>query len=158
MMQQKSVYDFNVPSAHNPDNRFHPKFDGKNWSCDCRHFKEYKTHCRHILEKRLELKNRGMFNGPNYEPMLDEIRLQKQLARIFTLMTDGEWRTLKEIQEETGDPAASISAQLRHLRKKRFGSHTVDKRHSGDDTSGLWEYRLIVNKDANVVVEGNEKT
>lgn len=148
---QTDVFDFDVPSAHNQDDRFHVRFDGKNWSCDCDHFKIYKTHCRHILEKRLEFKHRGMYNGPVYEPMLDEIRLRKQSARIFRLMIDGEWRTLKEINEETKDPPASISAQLRHFRKRRFGSHTVDKRRIGDDIGGLWEYRLIVNEKTKMV-------
>jgi hypothetical protein len=70
-------------------------------------------------------------------------------------MCDGEWRTLSEINEGTksernplGDPPASISAQLRHFRKKRFGSHLVDKRRRGDDAGGLWEYRLVVNEKA----------
>ncbi|KKL56177.1 hypothetical protein LCGC14_2247980, partial [marine sediment metagenome] len=36
--------------------------------------------------------------------------------------------TLCEIEDLTGDPPASISAQLRHLRKERFGAHTVERR------------------------------
>jgi len=138
--------DISVPSAHNPEKRFHPHFDGKNWICDCKHYKIYKTPCRHILERKLELE-RGqprIFNGPAYEPILDDLRLKGQMLRIVILMIDGEWRTLDEIKEETGDPPASISAQLRHLRKKRFGSHVVDKRRRGDDTNGLWEYHLIL--------------
>ena len=151
MIQDQLELEFDVPSAHNPDKRFHPKFDGNNWTCDCEHFKKYKTHCRHILEKRLEFKHRGMYNGPVYEPMLDEIRLTKQSLRIFKLMADGEWRTLNEIKTVTKDPPASISAQLRHFRKLRFGKHTVDKRRCWDDISGLWEYRLIVNENIKMV-------
>ena len=135
-----------VRSAHNPDKRFHPYFNGKNWVCDCRHYEKFKTDCRHILEKKLE-KERWqprIFNGPSYEPVLDDMRLKGQMLRIVELMIDGEWRSLNEINEETGDPPASISAQLRHLRKPRFGSHIVDKRRRGDDTTGLWEYRLIL--------------
>lgn len=41
-----------------------------------------------------------------------------------------------------GDPAASVSAQLRHLRKPRFGGFVVEKRPRGDRERGLWEYRL----------------
>ena len=92
---------------------------------------------------RRNLKPR-IFNGPSYEPVLDDMRLKGQMLRIVELMIDGEWRSLNEINEETGDPPASISAQLRHLRKPRFGSHIVDKRRRGDDTTGLWEYRLIL--------------
>jgi DNA-binding transcriptional regulator GbsR (MarR family) len=61
------------------------------------------------------------------------------------LMRDGRWRTLDEIARSTGDPHASISAQLRHLRKARFGEHTVDKRARGDRRQGLFEYRVQVN-------------
>lgn len=79
------------------------------------------------------------FDGPAYDPALDQRRLTGQLLRIATLMADGRWRTLPEIEAATGDPAASISAQLRHLRKPRFGAHIVDKRRR---TQGLWEYRV----------------
>lgn len=86
------------------------------------------------------------FNGPVYEPKHDQVRLSGQIERVYRAMSDGEWRTLDEIAGITGDPHASISAQLRHLRKPRFGSHMVDKRARGDRDMGLWEYRLIVNK------------
>ena len=60
-------------------------------------------------------------------------------------MRNGNWYTLEDIETETGDPQASISAQLRHLRKVRFGGHTIEKRRKGSEKSGLWEYRLKVN-------------
>jgi uncharacterized protein YueI len=60
-------------------------------------------------------------------------------------MQDGEWRTLAEIETITGDPQASISAQLRHLRKKRFGYHTVNKQRRACYL-GTFEYQLIVNE------------
>ncbi len=80
------------------------------------------------------------FNGPDYSPERDQARLTGQIQRIYGLMRDGQWRTLHEIQDVTGDPEASISAQLRHLRKDRFGSYDVQKRRRGD--RGLWEYRI----------------
>ena len=83
------------------------------------------------------------FNGPNAEH--DQARLVGQVQRVFNCMRDGVWRTLSEIEGITGDPQASISAQLRHLRKERFGSHSVEKRLRGEHDSGLWEYRLDVN-------------
>jgi len=58
-------------------------------------------------------------------------------------MASGTWRTLSEIETITGDPQASISAQLRHLRKARFGSYRIEKQRRGDETSGLFEYRLL---------------
>ena len=91
------------------------------------------------------LKEPMEFDGPSYNPALDQVRLTGQIKRIFDLIKDGKWRTLPEISYETGDPEASISAQLRHLRKTRFGSHVVDKRRRGEETHGLWEYRLTAN-------------
>lgn len=83
------------------------------------------------------------FNGPDYDPSLDHARLTIQIERIRTLMIDGAWRTLAEIEVMTGDPPASISAQLRHLRKERFGSWVVEKQRRGDPADGLYEYRLL---------------
>ena len=82
------------------------------------------------------------FNGPAYEPALDHARLTLQLDRIKRLMLDGVWRAYHEISAITGDPEGSIGAQLRHLRKKRFGSYIVTKRRRGTAKQGLWEYRL----------------
>jgi hypothetical protein len=58
-------------------------------------------------------------------------------------MLDECWRTLDEIAAVTGDPTASISAQLRHLRKPRFGSYIVKKRRRGDLSLGLYEYQVL---------------
>lgn len=84
------------------------------------------------------------FNGPEYDPEFDHKRLTGQLERIYTLMKDGKWRTLSEISMETGDAEASISSQLRHMRKPRFGMHEVNKRSRGDRNVGAWEYQLKV--------------
>lgn len=85
------------------------------------------------------------FNGPDYDPALDNERLTKQAGRIYNLMIDGKWRTLQEIESITGDPQSSISAQIRHLRKPRFGSYIVNKRRRGIPQGGLWEYQLLSN-------------
>jgi len=85
------------------------------------------------------------FDGSDYKPVLDDDRLNDQYHRIFNLMSDGKWRTLQEISFTTGDPQASVSAQLRHMRKPRFGAHIVRKqRVQGRETQGLFEYQLSV--------------
>lgn len=81
--------------------------------------------------------------GPAYDQDLDGERILDQMTRIRETMLDGVWRTLPEINELTGDPPASISAQLRHLRKERFGSYLVEKRRRGEGKRGLWEYRVL---------------
>lgn len=87
------------------------------------------------------------FNGSDYNPELDQVRLSGQIKRVFDLMKDSKYRTLREIERATADPQSSISAQLRHLRKTRFGNHTVLKRHRGEPKNGLYEYCLIINKE-----------
>src|SRR5215831_4572061 len=59
------------------------------------------------------------------------------------------WLTLDELAKLTQYPPASISAQLRHLRKPRFGGFGVEKRQRdsgkllrGEDYGTVWEYRL----------------
>ena len=84
-----------------------------------------------------------IFNGPDYVPVRDNARLKSQLQRVFGLMRDGKWRSLADISLITGDPPASISAQLRHLRKPRFGGYLVDKNYLGN---GLYLYRVLGGK------------
>lgn len=81
------------------------------------------------------------FDGAGYEPRRDHDRLKGQIKRIYDLMSDGRWRTLDDIAAATGDPHASISAQLRHLRKPKFGGHDVERQHIAN---GLHQYRLDV--------------
>src|SRR5678815_2903128 len=77
------------------------------------------------------------FEGPDLD-QADQVRLTNQQARIVAFMASGQWHTLREISDATGAPEASGSAQLRHLRKPRFGSHTIERRHVG---GGLYQYR-----------------
>jgi hypothetical protein len=84
-----------------------------------------------------------IFNGSDYIQERDGKRLTKQFHKIYDLMQDGKYRTLPEISNLLNEPPASISAQLRHLRKEAFGSHTVNKKYEGN---GLYSYQLILNK------------
>lgn len=81
--------------------------------------------------------------GPAYNEQLDGVRVEKQHIKIrdFMLQT-GQWWTLAELHQELNFPEASISAQLRHLRKKRFGAYTVRKRRK-TETGGTWEYKVF---------------
>ena len=91
------------------------------------------------------------FDGRTYEVPKDKIRLNKQGLRVFNAMQDARWRTLGEIEAMTGDPQASISARLRDFRKDRFGAHELQRRRRGHEAKGLFEYRLIVNPNAEIV-------
>lgn len=83
---------------------------------------------------------KARFNGADYQPKRDDVRLTGQINRVFDLMKDCRWRTLDDIATGTGDPMPSISAQLRHLRKERFGGHSVERKHVG---GGLYQYKLV---------------
>lgn len=81
-----------------------------------------------------------------------------QLHTIRDLMLSaarrGAWLTLGEIARLTEFGEASISAQLRHLRKLRHGRHRVEKRLRFERAAGAsgkrrrgevattWEYRV----------------
>jgi len=81
------------------------------------------------------------FNGPDYIPKLDHKRLTTQNQVIRDFMIDGKWRTLQEIENGTGFGQASISAQLRHLKKEKFGGFTLNKQRR--KLAGLFEYQIL---------------
>jgi hypothetical protein len=60
----------------------------------------------------------------------DDLRTQVEVIRDVMLSASdcNTWLTLHEIAEMTRYGEASISAQLRHLRKPAFGGYRVDKR------------------------------
>ena len=82
------------------------------------------------------------FDGADYSSERDKARLTGQIKRVYNLMKDGKFRSLRTIAAQTGDPEASVSAQLRHLRKKRFGSYVVIRARSKAGGS-LYFYQLL---------------
>lgn len=92
------------------------------------------------LEDRA-VKHEPAFDGETYDEERDEARLTGQMARVYELMRDGEWRTLGWIAALCNGSEAGISARLRDLRKEKFGGHTVERQHV---ENGLHRYRLIV--------------
>ena len=81
-----------------------------------------------------------IFTGADYCKKRDYKRLKLQLERIFYLMNKGKWRTLSEIGTLVNASTASVSAQLRNLRKPSFGGFTVERKHI---ENGLYKYRLL---------------
>jgi hypothetical protein len=81
------------------------------------------------------------FDGSTYNHSRDSARLTGQWFRVFNLMQDGVWRTLREISNQTGDSESSVSARLRDFRKPRFGGHTVNREYI---QNGLYRYKLTV--------------
>jgi hypothetical protein len=70
-----------------------------------------------------------------------------QLERIYKVMKVGRWKTLRELSAIVNAPPASTSAQLRNLRKSRYGGYTLLRRKTINRAiSGLYEYKLVVKK------------
>ena len=75
---------------------------------------------------------------------------QREVLRdvMLSAMECNSWLTLRELAQLTQYGEASISAQLRHLRKPKYGSYVVEKRMRRDlvvrdaEHGAIWEYRL----------------
>ncbi len=84
------------------------------------------------------------FDGADYDRDLDELRLTGQLFEVWKVATNrisnGGWFTVDYIVQRTGFPANSVQAQLRNLRKPRYGAYLVERRRVTE--SGLSEYRV----------------
>lgn len=68
-----------------------------------------------------------------------------RLKAVFDIMANGNWHTLRELEERTSYPEASVSSQRRDLRKHPF-NFIIDKRK--DDTRYapkgiIYAYRLM---------------
>ncbi len=89
--------------------------------------------------------------GGGFSPGRESRRRQRDvLCDVMLSASQCEtWLTLDEIAKLTHYPQASISAQLRHLRKPQFGGFEVEKRQRftgrllrGEDYGTVWEYQL----------------
>lgn len=94
-----------------------------------------------------DLTSEGMGRPPGgaSEGMYQPGRTQREtLLMVLRLATQYEtWVTLAELAAKTKFPPASISAQLRHLRKAEYGAWRIEKRRREWVTEELvWEYRL----------------
>ena len=69
-------------------------------------------------------------------------------ADLRRLADEGGWMTLRELADLTCYGEASISAQLRHLRKPQYGGFALEKRQRegvvvrGTESGTVWEYQL----------------
>jgi hypothetical protein len=82
--------------------------------------------------------------GGASDGMLRPGRTQREtLLTVLRLAAQYEtWVTLAELAAKTKFPPASISAQLRHLRKEKYGGWVVEKRRREWVSEVVWEYRL----------------
>lgn len=84
------------------------------------------------------------FDGETFDPEKDQQRLERAIDRVYSLMSDGHWRTLAEIAYMCGCSEPGASARIRDLRKPGFKtSHPCDDVESKRMSDGLWLYRVI---------------
>ncbi len=85
------------------------------------------------------------------------LRRQKEVIRDVMLSAGqcATWLTLDELAKLTHYPPASISAQLRHMRKPRFGAYevvkrcrTVNKAMRAEGFGAVWEYSVLQDRRA----------
>lgn len=101
------------------------------------------------------------FNGDDYDHERDAERLTKQHERIASLMLpgprgrDGRRRTVAMISAATGIPENSVQAQLRHLRKPRFGGYIVTKER---EDGGLYWYQVRERREDDPPYVGGSRT
>jgi len=80
------------------------------------------------------------------------LRKQREVIRDVMLSAGqcATWLTLDELAKLTHYPPASISAQLRHLRKPSYGAYdvvkrcrTLNKAMRGEGFGAVWEYSVF---------------
>ena len=77
-------------------------------------------------------------------------RMRRRNISLYQAMKNGEWFTLKQIEQITHYPSATASAGIRDFRKREYGSNTVEKNYLGE---GIYQYRLIINPENNILKE-----
>ena len=81
------------------------------------------------------------FHGPDITEEENK-KMSAAMLRVFSLMKDGQWRTLENLMNVIGSPTQSIAIYLRAFREKRYGGHIVNKRKVGKGR--IFEYQLII--------------
>ena len=80
------------------------------------------------------------FDGDDYVSSRDKPRLTLQIHQVRMYMENNDWLSVKQISNYLNFPEPSVSAQIRNLRKKRFGNRVVERRYQGN---GLYEFKLM---------------
>lgn len=94
---------------------------------------------RPLTKEELE-KPRATFDGAHYNVELDHERLTKQLNNVEAFMKDYKWHSVQEVAGSLHIPENSASAQIRNLRKLKYGAFLVDAVRIQPE--GLFMYRM----------------
>ena len=86
------------------------------------------------------------FDGDDYVSSRDKPRLTQQIHQVRMYMENNNWLSVKQISDDLNFPEPSVSAQIRNLRKEKFGNRIVERRYQGN---GLYEFKLMPKDDDN---------
>ena len=86
------------------------------------------------------------FDGDDYVSRRDKPRLTLQIHQVRMYMENNDWLSVKQISDDLNFPEASVSAQIRNLRKEKFGNRIGERRYQGN---GLYEFKLMPKDDNN---------
>ena len=84
-----------------------------------------------------------IFDGAAFDAQLDSERLTGQLLAVRDYLSQiegGRFATVDEIASALGFPECSVSAQVRNLRKPRYGGYKVESKRLTEN--GLFGYRF----------------
>lgn len=85
------------------------------------------------------------FSGTTYDHELDHARLSTALGRVYSVLADEQWHTLKEIAEKAKTSEAGCSARIRNLRNPEWQRiYKVAAVYSERLTNSLWRYRITL--------------
>ena len=79
------------------------------------------------------------FDGDDYVANRDNTRLTNQIDKVRMYMENAGYLTVKQIAADLKQPEPSVSAQIRNLRKDRFGARTVNREYRGN---GCYAFKL----------------
>jgi hypothetical protein len=80
----------------------------------------------------------GDRDGETFDGPRDRKRLDTAMERVFAVLKDRQWHTLRELADKAGCSETCASARIRDLRKPLGGSWTVEREYVDN---GVWRYR-----------------
>lgn len=80
----------------------------------------------------------GDRDGETFNRARDRKRLDTAMDRVFSVLKDKNWHTLRELADKAGCSETCASARVRDLRKHQHGGWKVEREYVD---AGLWRYR-----------------
>lgn len=73
------------------------------------------------------------------DPATNPVRNDTVIGRTFEVLKDGQWHTLADINNVTGDSPARIASRIRELRMPMYGNYNIDTQQV---SAYVWKYKI----------------